>query len=292
MATNEEKSWADRFLSHQENERNFSRHTLRAYQGDLAQFFSYLSSISVSLSEARAAHIRMFMTSLYTRISAKSMARKIAALRAFFKFLMRYGYLSDNPVANIKTPRIGKKLPQFLTLQQVEKLLNAPPAETHIGKRDRAILEILYGNGLRVSELVSLTVDDIDLATATIKVRGKRKRERLLPLSRTSSFALQEYLKVRSSSQPSLFLNRLNQPLSDRSVHRLVKKYGFMAALPTYVSPHTLRHTFATHLLDAGADLRALQELLGHRSLIATQIYTHVTPARILEVYRKTHPRN
>lgn len=286
-----DNQWLSKFLEYQDGERNLSAHTLRAYDADIGQFCEYLFSQSLSVAGVRAIHVRMFLTSLHTRISPVSISRKLAALRAFYKFLVRHGYLSENPLAGIKSPKIGQRLPHFLSLEQVEKLLAAPDRETEMGKRDMAILEVLYGSGIRVGELVSLRIDDLDLATATIKVRGKRKRERLAPISHNASRAIRQYLEMRPPS-PSLFSNCLKESLSSRSVQRLVQKYSRLAGLPAWVTPHTLRHTFATHLLDAGADLRAVQELLGHRSLIATQIYTHVTQKRILEVYRQTHPRS
>lgn len=284
--------WLEMFLDCQESERNLSDHTVRAYRIDLHQFLTYLSAHSLEVFEVLPLHLRMFLTSLHAKIGFRSIARKMAALRSFYKFLSRYGYISKNPTENIKNPKIGKKLPVFLTVQQIEILLAAPASHTNVGKRDRAILEILYGSGIRVGELVTLEIQDFDFYTKIVKVKGKRREERLVPLSDASITALREYLNVRRAvPSQRVFLNHFQKPLGSRAIHRLVKKYSRESNLPSNVGPHTIRHSFATHLLDAGADLRAVQELLGHRSLATTQIYTHVTPTRITEVYRQCHPR-
>ena len=293
MLTDQENQWLTLFFDYLRSERNLSSHTLRAYQSDLRQFFAYANAQTWSITQARHLHIRLFMTSMHKAISQTSMSRKLAALKTFYRFLTRQGYLAKNPLDQVRRPKKAKRLPVFLTEEQVVRLLNAPATESEAGKRDLAILELLYGSGIRVGELVMLQVGDVDFRTMLLKVQGKRKRERLVPISGQSVSALQAYLgeRGRMLEQP-LFLNCFHQALTSRSVHRLVKKYARAAGLPETIGPHTLRHTFATHLLNAGANLRALQELLGHRSLVATQIYTHVSPIRIMEIYRQTHPRS
>jgi integrase/recombinase XerC len=289
----QEMSWLELFLTYLRSERNLSLHTLRAYHGDLRQFYAYVNAQSWNLGEARSVHIRMFLTTLHKGIAQVTTARKIATLRAFYKFLVRHGYLTHNPLEQMRRPKLGKKLPIFLTLEQIERLLQTPDATNDLGKRDRAMLELLYGSGIRVSEMVSLEVSDLDFRASLVKVQGKRRKERLVPLSDASITAIEAYLAVRPrTAGNSLFLNYLGTRLTSRSIHRLIKHYAYVAGLPCNISPHTLRHTFATHLLNAGADLRALQEMLGHTSLVATQIYTHITLDRLLEVYRKSHPRS
>jgi site-specific recombinase XerD len=233
--------------------------------------------------------------------SARSISRKISTVRSFFKFCLREGIIKVNPTINLITPKIDKKLPYFLYLQEVNKLIETPLKNTIFGIRDSAILELLYGTGIRVGELVNLNICNIDLYEKTIIVFGKGSKERILPLGNPSIRAIKEYLSSRNlfkknifvnkNDLEALFLNSLGGRLTTRSIRRIIIKYMKMAGLKKKISPHVLRHSFATHLLGGGADLRSVQELLGHKSLSTTQIYTHITKERLNTIYKKSHPR-
>lgn len=234
--------------------------------------------------------------------STRSISRKISTIRSFFKFASRESIVKINPTINLLTPKIDKKLPYFLYLEEVNKLIEAPPGHTILGIRDRAILELLYGTGMRVGELVNLDIRDIDLYEKTVKVFGKGSKERILPLSDPSIKAIQEYISSRNlfmkniainKIDPNAFLlNRFGGRISARSIRRMIIKYMKIAGLNQKISPHVLRHSFATHLLGGGADLRVVQELLGHESLSTTQIYTHITKEKLKTTYKKSHPRS
>ena len=286
------------FLDYLEGGRGASPHTLRNYAGDLKDFLGFLNG--KPLSEVDPLVIRSFLAHLKSRGHSKAtLSRKLAALRSFFKYLARENHLRSNPVLGISSPRREKKLPQFLDLSEVTHLLEAPASKTWEGKRDRSILETLYSSGVRVSELVGLNRGDVDLFSGLLKIRGKGKKERIVPVGEKALQAIREYLeslpppvnKKNDGPQGSLFLNRSGSRLTDRSVRRLIVKYARRICLKSGISPHTLRHTFATHLLDRGADLRSVQELLGHANLSTTQIYTHVTTRRLQEAYTQAHPR-
>jgi integrase/recombinase XerC len=223
------------------------------------------------------------------------MARRLSAFRSFFKFLYREGYIKINPTSAIATPKLEKKLPVFLGQERVEALISAPDDKTLMGSRDRAILETLYSTGIRVSELAGLSVDDIDFISGVIKVFGKGRKERIVPIGDVAMKALRNYLDKRTLSRSkksdAVFLNKSSRRLTGRSVRRIVDKYIKMCSIQEKVSCHSLRHSFATHLLDRGADLRSVQELLGHKNLSTTQIYTHVTTERMKSIYDKAHPR-
>ena len=239
--------------------------------------------------------LRRYVATLRARGAAKSStARRVAAIRSFFRFLCRDGYLQANPAATLIAPRREQRLPIFLGVPDVTRLIEAPAGDDLASLRDRAILELLYSTGIRVSELVGLRPQDVDLIGGVAKVAGKGKRERLVPVGAPAVQALHRYLEARGGRHrmgDPIFLNRAGGRLTDRSVRRILAKYLQQAAVQRHVSPHTLRHSFATHLLDRGADLRAVQELLGHATLATTQVYTHVTTERLKAVYDKTHPR-
>ncbi len=313
--------YVEKFMVYLEIERDFSPHTLISYRGDLRQFAGFLSGSSLSAcgSPALAGRIdlhrgripdtvdyltiREFLAYLQERgISRRTVARKLAALRSFFRFLCREGYSPSDPTAGLRAPRLEKRLPRFLDLSQVTKLMEAPSEKTITGLRDRAVLEVLYSTGMRVSELVGLNASQIDFIGGALKVRGKGRKERVIPVGEKALEALSLYLdrrlelfrRERNDIYPdkeALFLNSWGGRLTARSIILIVKKYVKKISLELDISPHTLRHTFATHLLDAGADLRAVQELLGHVSLSTTQVYTHVTAAKLKKVYDKAHPR-
>ncbi len=292
----------DVFLTYLAHERNMSAHTVRNYGVDLAQFHEYLAGQQLSeLFPAQITHlqVRGFLAHLDERgISKKSSARKIAALRSFYKLLQKRGLAEANPVLTIRTPRLEKRLPHFLKLDEIERLLEAPGGLDFGALRDKAILELLYSAGLRTCELVGLDVEDVELAGQALRTRGKGGKERINPIGSYAIRALQAYLEARGAhlarvrfDRAALFLNFRGARLTTRSIRRLLAHYVALAGLPDYVSPHTLRHSFATHLLQRGADLRVVQELLGHENISTTQIYTHLTSTEVRRVYAEAHPR-
>lgn len=244
--------------------------------------------------------VRDFLSFLRQQEYSKATtARKLATLRSFYKFLVRRGYVTVNPVASIRTPKLEKRLPKFLGMDDVQKLLNAPDADTLLGARDRAMLETLYSTGVRVSELVALQVLDVDFTGECLKVAGKGRKQRITPIGPTALAAIKRYLDMRRNDPRNtqfdtepLFVNKHGRRLSTRSVRRKLDKYLIQAGLDPSISPHTLRHTFATHMLNNGADLRSVQELLGHHSISTTQIYTHVSTTRLKEAFDDAHPRS
>jgi integrase/recombinase XerC len=322
----------ERFLNYLTYEKRFSEHTAKCYGADLAQYGDFLlqtcggddsSLAGVSLdhhhdgpatavaveTEQRVDQLlltadvneaRAYLAHLNEKAYSKAtIARKLATLRSFYKFLVKTNRRSTNPLSAVRTPKQEKKLPRFLEYEEIKRLLDAPPTETWLGARDRAILETLYSTGIRVSELVGLNMDDIDFLGEVVHVRGKGKKERIAPISSSALQAIQHYMEFRNKRAQSnshfdtrvLFVNKHGQRLSTRSVRRKMDKYLKMVGLDPAISPHTLRHSFATHMLNNGADLRSVQELLGHQSLSTTQVYTHLTTRRLKEVYDQAHPR-
>ena len=258
------------------------------------------TAMQQKLRETQPEQIRLFLAFLGTQSYSKStIARKLATLRSFYKFCLRRGYVQAHPLASIRTPKQEKRLPKFLELEQITKLLSTPDDKTLLGSRDRAMLEVLFSTGVRVSELVDLNFADINFEGQTIRVRGKGKKQRTAPIGPTAIAAINKYLELRradarsaSFDQNALFVNKHGQRLSTRSVRRKLDKYLADAGLDPSISPHTLRHSFATHMLNNGADLRSVQELLGHQSLSTTQVYTHLTTPRLKAAYDDAHPRS
>ena len=290
------------FLRYLHVERGSSPHTVKGYREDLGSLIEYFTEADGSCPDPAsitAVELRGYLSALHEAGYAKtSIARKLASLRSFYRFGQREGWVDSNPGKALRNPRKGRKLPHFLTTAEIGKLLGAPTAETPLGQRDRAILETLYSAGLRVSEVVGLNDGDTDLAQGILRVRGKGRRERLAPLGSYAIRAVQQWHQVRtlSAKSPSgreapVFVNRFGNRLTTRSVGRMLEKYLRETGLDRRTSPHTLRHSFATHLLDRGADIRSVQELLGHKSLVTTQIYTHLSTANLREAYEKAHPR-
>jgi len=293
----------DRFTAYLADERNLSAHTIKSYRTDLVQFLTFLAEgMPAGRMPAPREVTRNTVRSYLARVRGMSpapatAARKLAAVRAFFKYLCREGICERNPAESVATPKLGSRLPKYLEVDEVERLIDAPDVNRVTGIRDRAIIELLYSTGIRAAELAGLTVNDIDIVGDSVRVRGKGRKERIVPVGSHAVRALRTYLRVRRDMAVSrgagdaLWLNRFGAPLTVRSIHRAVAKYA-RRALPFRkgVSPHTLRHSFATHMLDAGADLRVVQELLGHANLTTTQIYTHVSTKRLQEVYRSAHP--
>lgn len=290
--------YIDKFITYLKVEKEASSHTIVNYSVDLRDFNKFVSPGSDEKSEdfniSKIDHIllRKYLAHIKGKgYSKRTVARKLAALRSFFKFLYKEGYLKINPIASLSTPKLDKKLPVFLDEKEVVKLVEAPKGQDARSLRDRAVLETLYSAGIRVSELVGIKIEDIDFIGGVIKVRGKGKKERLAPVGEAAIKAIREYLDKRKSNSRAVFLNKSGGPITDRGIRRIVDKYIHIASLKEHVSPHTLRHSFATHLLNKGADLRSVQELLGHANLSTTQIYTHVTTERLKSVYEKAHPR-
>lgn len=333
------KEQLDYFLEHLALNDNASAHTVRAYESDLSQFLTFLAGhlgrrrAELTAGDFSHEHIRAFLTDLHKRGNSRSSAaRKLAAIRAFGRHLRREGELEGDPAALVGTPRQDKHLPAHLGEAEMSRLLEMPDSSRPLGRRDRAILELFYASGLRLSELVGLDVDDVNLASRTVRVLGKGSKERLVPFNRTTEEAIRGWLKdwegltagasqradtarqartrppagrplntrqimasrARAASRrpaSPLFLNYQGRRLSTRSVDRLVRKYVAQCSTRFGISPHALRHSFATHLLERGADLRAIQELLGHARLSTTQRYTHVNAAQLIEAYKKSHPK-
>lgn len=290
------KNEIDRFCSYLATERNVSPHTLRAYRTDLELFWQFLGrSVAPEPGVDQVDHllVRRYLASLHQHLAKSSIGRKLAAIRAFFKYLVREGIVTKNPAELIATPKKAKTLPYHLNIDEVTALVEAPNEGSLLSLRDRAILETLYSCGIRVSELTGLDVGGVDLAELLVKVLGKGGKERIVPLGSYAATALAAYLSARGGPSPDapLLTNARGGRLTSRSVARIVDKYIRQLAAMKKISPHTLRHTFATHLLEGGADLRAIQELLGHASLSTTQKYTHVSIDRLMEVYDKAHPK-
>ncbi|MBN2713113.1 MAG: tyrosine recombinase XerC [Planctomycetes bacterium] len=292
----------DEFLGYLTTERNMSSHTIRNYGVDLSQFYAYLlESGEGDGFPGGVSHlsVRNFMGCLDDKgLSKQSVARKVAALRSFYKFMMKRGMVDSNPAMSVRTPKLDKKLPSFLTISEVEKLLEAPEANTFTGCRDKAILELLYSAGLRTFELVGLNGDDLDFDRQVLRTRGKGMKDRINPIGKYAMAALNCYIDMKNAhpdrmrfDKDALFLNFRGKRLTTRSIRRMLAHYISHSGLPSSVSPHTLRHSFATHLLQRGADLRVVQELLGHENISTTQIYTHITDAQLHQVYEQAHPR-
>jgi tyrosine recombinase XerC len=290
----------EEFLRHLSAERNLSPHTVRAYGGDLDRFIAFVGGETKLLAPAvNVALVRRFLSQLHAQSYQKSsMARMLACLRTFYDYFLRRGGIDDNPVRQVRTPRLDKKLPSFLDEDEVKRLLESTTGDTFTDRRDRALLETIYGGGLRVSEATGLDLPDLQMDQGFAVVRGKGGKERLAPLGSGASSTIQNYLPERAvrveklmSGVDALFINKNGTRLNVRSVRRILDRRASLGGIRKAVTPHTLRHSFATHLLNRGADLRAVQELLGHANLTTTQIYTHITTHRLKEVYDQAHPR-
>jgi integrase/recombinase XerC len=285
------------FSGHQYSQ-NRSELTVAAYQTDLGQFFKFaafeqgleVETLTVDLIDVY--NVRGFLGVLAEHgLARRSMARKLAALRSFFKFLCRKKILLINPVQRVASPKLGRKLPNFLYLDQMDGLLHASDCTNLLGSRDQVIIELLYGSGLRVSELVGLDRENLELESGLIRVLGKGSKERVVPVTNYAIEFIQAYLGMRKDQSKVLLLNYQGTRLSARSVRRILDKIVAKSSLEQHVNPHMLRHSYATHMLDGGADLRSVQELLGHQKLSSTQIYTHLTRERLKKVYDQAHPR-
>jgi integrase/recombinase XerC len=288
------------FLEHLRLERGASAHTIKAYREDLAALDGFLrrASAAPALGDLTTTRLRAYLASLHEQaLSKATVARRLSSLRTFLKYLCREGALAKNPSLGLRTPKQSKRLPRVLSTKEVGKLLDAPNATLRLGRRDQAIFETFYSTGVRVSELVGMNLNDLDLDAGVAVVRGKGKRERIAVLGAAAVASLRAWLAVRGETDKghmdrvAVFLNHAGGRITTRSVARILAKHLKRAGVATAASPHSLRHSFATHMLDRGADIRSVQELLGHRSLSSTQIYTQVSSQRLREVYEKAHPR-
>lgn len=293
----------DSFLIYLQSEKNMSDKTIRAYNSDWQDFYNFLEKElghDLSVFEVEAIDhrlVRRYLSNLYNRgLSKNTSARRLAALKSFFRFLVNKNYSQRNPLTLVATPKIPKRLPRYLEQDDMSKVLEQPQETSAAGIRDKALMELLYGAGIRVGELVTLNIDSVDLTYGYVRVFGKGSRERIVPIGKQAIHAIHEYLerarpKWGDADNPALFLNQKGGRLSDRSIRTLVKKYCRQANTRETLSPHGFRHSFASHLLDNGADLRVVQELLGHKKISSTQIYTHVSRNKLRTVYRLAHPR-
>ncbi|MDH7493618.1 MAG: tyrosine recombinase XerC [Candidatus Saccharicenans sp.] len=294
------KKEIDQFLDFLKFEKNASPHTIAGYRRDLNQLAAYLKENGYTWRTAESLALRGFLAELHERkLKKSSIVRKLAAMRSFFEFGLRKKWRDDNPASALSTPRQEQKIPGFLTEEETAQFLEWPVDRTEpLDVRDRAILELLYASGLRVSELTALDLEDLHLRERLVRVKGKGKKERIVPFGRQAEKWLREYLALRPrlaakrTPEAALFLNYRGERLTARSVQRLVRSRLKQIAVFRKISPHSLRHSFASHLLSRGADLRVIQELLGHKSLATTQKYTHLDLSRLLEIYRKSHPRS
>lgn len=300
------QTYIDKFLEHLVHERNMSPHTLRNYASDLAQFHDFLCEVEkrsdIPITDIDRLTIREWMASLHNDHKKTSVARKLASLRTFFQFLVREGVVEINPAKLVATPKIERKLPNHLSVEDAVRLIETPDTNTDLGRRDRAIIEFLYATGIRVGELVNIDLKDIDFRERLVRVTGKRRKQRIVPFHQHALQALMHYIAetrpaflnncpASKRDERPLFLNYQGTRITTRSVGRMIDKYIKQCSDIHAISPHSLRHSFATHLLDSGADLRDIQELLGHALLSTTQIYTQVSMEKMIAVYDKAHPK-
>ena len=285
--------YLEKFLTYLEIEKNYSPHTLLNYKLDLVEFFLFIED--KALEKVEYNDFRRFLAQLRTRqFKPRTLARKLSSIRSFFKFLQRESFIKENPAILLVSPKLDKTLPKFLSENEVTQLIESPEVNKTSGQRDRAIFETLYSSGLRVSELVSLNLEHVDFIGNVVKVMGKGKKERIVPIGDAALKEIRRYVPLRlvkdASKERALFLNKNGKRLTDRSIRNIVNKHILITSIKGQISPHVMRHSFATHLLNRGADLRSVQELLGHVNLSTTQIYTHITTERLKSVYDKAHP--
>ncbi len=288
--TNQE--WIDRFLQYLRIEKGVAENTIQSYKHDLAMYGEHLGG--TPLLRVQPPEVSKFLKFLYGRkLKPRSATRAFAAVRGLHKFLILERATAENPTANVEQPRWWKPLPNVLTLEEVDGLLAAPKTETERGLRDRAMIEVLYATGLRVSELIGLKLDSIHLDAGFVRTMGKGGKERIVPLGGSAAAAIASYLQARKVQKPTnyLFLNNRGNPLSRMGFWKILKRHGAQAGIKKRLTPHVIRHSFATHLLERGADLRAVQTMLGHANISTTEIYTHVMRERLKEIYKSYHPR-
>jgi len=287
------------YLNYLQVERGLSRNTLEAYRRDILDFLSFLADRKLELSGVGKGELSGYLQTLYSRLSARSVARKIVSLRSFYRYLLLDKHVTEDPTENLDSPKTWRSLPNYLTLAEVDVLLQQPDIEVPLGLRDRTMLEVLYATGLRVTELVRLRAAEVNLDVGFLRTQGKGSKERLVPVGDSAIGFIRRYLADarpqllrKRLNSPFLFVTRQGKPMSRQYFWMMIVKYGRQAAIEKPLTPHILRHSFATHLLERGADLRAVQLMLGHADISTTQIYTHVTRERLKQVYDKYHPRS
>ena len=280
------------------DEKGFSDHTIKSYKNDINKFLYFLSERKIELKEVSKIEIRDFLADQYDLgLSKKTIARRLASIKSLFKFLFNSSFVTKNPTLFLSTPKMSKKLPDFIDEKMINELMNQPDLGSEKGLRDKAVLELFYSTGMRLSELISLNISSVDDKNNLIRVTGKGSKDRLIPFGKRAKFSIEKYLKKRALNWNSLnkeiplFVNNKNERVPRRTIQRRISSYIKMIASGKRLGPHTLRHTFATHLMDRGADIRAVGDLLGHSSLSSTQVYTHVKPERMKQVYKQSHPR-
>ena len=280
------------------DEKGFSDHTIKSYKNDINKFLNFLLERKIELKEVSKIEIRDFLADQYDLgLSKKTIARRLASIKSLFKFLFNSSFVTKNPTLFLSTPKMSKKLPDFIDEKMINELMNQPDLGSEKGLRDKAVLELFYSTGMRLSELISLNISSVDDKNNLIRVTGKGSKERLIPFGKRAKFSIEKYLKKRALNWNSLnkeiplFVNNKNERVPRRTIQRRISNYIKMIASGKRLGPHTLRHTFATHLMDRGADIRAVGDLLGHSSLSSTQVYTHVKPERMKQVYKQSHPR-
>jgi tyrosine recombinase XerC len=289
------KQKIEKFIEYIADHKNYSKNTIKSYKEDLYQFLKFLQEEGIKdFEKVEYEHFIKFIGKLkLSNYKEKTIARKVASLKSFYKFLFSTKDIKKNPCLLLTSPKVPEKLPDFLTYDEILKLLNVSGKDTWQFLRYKTILELLYSTGIRVGEIANLKIDDINFVDEVIKVRGKGKKERIVPFGKYALNCLMKYIEKRPNKKERyLFLNKYGKRLTERSIERIVKKYSLISGINKRVTPHTLRHTFATHLLEKGVDLRTVQELLGHERITTTQIYTHLTVEKLKEFYDKFHPRN
>jgi len=289
----------EQFIHYLAVEKGLALNTLESYKRDLTAYHAFLAKTQkVTINQTSRSHIIAYLLELKNKNKATStISRNLASIRSYYQFLVRDGHLSKDPSHNLESPKIDKRLPKVLSISDVEKLLQVPDISTPSGGRDKAMLELLYATGIRVSELVSLDIEDLNLNMGLVKCLGKGSKERIVPLGNEAIKSINSYMEnnrgklLKKDRDSALFLNHHGRRLTRQGFWKIIKKYAKMTSIESDITPHTLRHSFATHLLENGADLRSVQEMLGHADISTTQIYTHLTKARLKEVYSKAHPR-
>jgi integrase/recombinase XerD len=286
------------FLSYLRVEKGLSDNTIQSYRRDMLKFVEFLDKKNIDTAKIRRTDVVEFMASLYKRrLDSRSVARHLVTIRHFFRFALLEGFVKEDPAATIESPKFRQSLPYFLSLDEVERLLAQPDASSAVGLRDKAIIELMYSTGIRVSELAGIRVGDLQLDAGCLRCVGKGNKERLVPVGKKALAVVESYLKrsrpelLKDGALPHLFLNQRGRPMDRITIWKMMGRYGRKAALRKPLKPHTLRHSFATHLLDRGADLRSVQMMLGHSDISTTQIYTHVVEERLKQVYKAHHPR-
>ncbi|QGT98990.1 Site-specific tyrosine recombinase XerD [Candidatus Syntrophocurvum alkaliphilum] len=296
-----EKTILSSFIDYLNYEKGLSVNTQQSYQRDLEKFINYLKNKYgkyLLFQDVNSNHVMEFLTyQLNEGVAHTTIARNLSTIKTFYKFLLLENYITENPVIDLNAPKIQRKLPQILSIEDVDKLLNQPNVMKPLGLRDKAMLELMYGTGVRVSELLSIKIDDINMTAGFLRCLGKGKKERIVPVNSTSIEWINRYLSrsrstlVKSHLERTLFVNANGRPLSRQGFFKILNNYALKSEININITPHTLRHSFATHLLENGADLRVVQEMLGHADISTTQIYTHLTKTRLREVYQQYHPR-